>query len=65
VAAFVVLRSGATASRDELIEFCRARLASFKRPEVVEFVPELPKNPLGKVLKRELRERVARAERVG
>jgi acyl-CoA synthetase (AMP-forming)/AMP-acid ligase II len=64
VAAFVVLRSGATASRDELIEFCRARLASFKRPEVVEFVPELPKNPLGKVLKRELRERVARAERV-
>jgi acyl-CoA synthetase (AMP-forming)/AMP-acid ligase II len=65
VAAFVVLRSGARASRDELIEFCRARLASFKRPEIVEFVPELPKNPLGKVLKRELRERVARAERVG
>lgn len=59
VAAFVVLRPGAQASAEELIEFCRQRLASFKKPEFVHFVDELPKNPLGKVLKKELRERLA------
>ena len=55
VAAFVALRPGATATEDELGEFCRQRLASFKKPEVFRFVPELPKNPMGKILRRELR----------
>jgi acyl-CoA synthetase (AMP-forming)/AMP-acid ligase II len=55
--AFVVLRDGATASADELQEFCRARLARFKTPRAVEFVDELPRNPSGKVLKRVLRDR--------
>ena len=40
----------------ELIEYCRERLSSFKRPESVVFVDELPRNPLGKVLKTELRQ---------
>ena len=40
----------------ELIEYCRQRLSSFKRPESVVFVDELPRNPLGKVLKTELRQ---------
>jgi acyl-CoA synthetase (AMP-forming)/AMP-acid ligase II len=55
VAAAVALRPGAAVTEDELIEFCRARLASFKKPEVVRFFPSLPKNPLGKILRRELR----------
>jgi len=55
VAAFVALRPGASASAEELGEFCRQRLASFKKPEVFRFLPELPKNPMGKILRRELR----------
>src|SRR5262249_1070440 len=55
VAAFVVLRPGAQAVDEDLIDFCRARLASFKKPEVIRFVVELPKNPMGKILRRELR----------
>jgi acyl-CoA synthetase (AMP-forming)/AMP-acid ligase II len=55
VAACVVLRPDATATEDDLGEFCRARLASFKKPEVIRFLPELPKNPMGKILRRELK----------
>jgi fatty-acyl-CoA synthase len=55
--AFVVLRAGAAASADELLEHCAAALAKFKRPRSVEFVDALPRNPSGKVLKRELRAR--------
>ena len=43
----------------ELIEYCRQRLASFKKPESVVFIDELPRNALGKVLKRILQERYA------
>jgi acyl-CoA synthetase (AMP-forming)/AMP-acid ligase II len=53
--AFVVLRDGATATRAELIDHCRAQLAKFKVPKDVVFIDELPRNPSGKVLKRELR----------
>ncbi|MBI4506800.1 MAG: AMP-binding protein [Chloroflexi bacterium] len=55
VAAAVVPRAGAQVSAEELVEFCRQRLASFKKPEVVRFVGELPRNPMGKVLRRDLR----------
>jgi acyl-CoA synthetase (AMP-forming)/AMP-acid ligase II len=55
VAAFVVLRPGAQASADELGDWCRQRLASFKKPEIFRFLPDLPKNPMGKILRRELR----------
>jgi acyl-CoA synthetase (AMP-forming)/AMP-acid ligase II len=58
VAAFVVVRPGATVTDEELVDFCRARLASFKKPEVVRFVAELPKNPMGKILRRELRDKL-------
>lgn len=57
VRAVVVLREGHRATEADLIEHCRQRLASYKKPESVVFVAELPRNPLGKVLKRELRER--------
>jgi acyl-CoA synthetase (AMP-forming)/AMP-acid ligase II len=53
--AFVVLRDGAEASADELIERCQAELARFKVPKAVTFIDALPRNPSGKVLKRELR----------
>jgi acyl-CoA synthetase (AMP-forming)/AMP-acid ligase II len=51
----VVVRPGETLSGEEVIEFCRQRLASYKKPAVVEFVDELPRNASGKILKRELR----------
>jgi len=53
--AFVVLRDGADATADELIEHCGAQLARFKVPKAVTFLDALPRNPSGKVLKRELR----------
>jgi len=55
--AFIVLRDGAALSAAEVIDHCRQALADFKRPRQVTFLPELPRNPTGKVLKRELRER--------
>jgi len=57
VKALVVLRPGASTSETELIAFCKDRLASFKKPRSVEFVPDLPKSANNKVLRRELRER--------
>ena len=53
--AFVVLRQDATATADELLEHCRAQLARFKVPRDITFLGALPRNPSGKVLKRELR----------
>jgi acyl-CoA synthetase (AMP-forming)/AMP-acid ligase II len=53
--AFVALRQDADATPDVLIEHCRAQLARFKVPRAVMFVDALPRNPSGKVLKRELR----------
>jgi len=55
VKAFVVVRPGQDASADDLRAFCTSRLASFKRPEMYEFLPELPKNALGKILRKDLR----------
>ena len=54
VTAFIVLKEGATASEEELIEFCGERLADYKCPKTVRFVSEIPKGPTGKLLKREL-----------
>ena len=56
VRAVVVLKDGQAASEEDVIDYCRRRLASFKKPESVVFADALPRNPLGKVLKRELRE---------
>ncbi len=55
IKAFVVPRKGAKVTAEELAEHCRGRLASFKRPEQIEFIDELPKNPLGKILRKDLR----------
>jgi long-chain acyl-CoA synthetase len=55
VKAIVVLKVGASASAEELIEFCKGRIANYKRPKSVDFATTLPRNLTGKVLKRELR----------
>jgi long-chain acyl-CoA synthetase len=55
VVAVVALRSGAYATAEELVLFCRQHLAAYKHPREVRFVEALPKGPTGKILKRELR----------
>ena len=55
--AFVVLKPGADAGAQELIDHVRARIARFKAPKAVEVLDELPKTSTGKVQKYELRER--------
>jgi hypothetical protein len=55
VKAYVVLRDGSTASEDELRAFCAYKLVAYKVPTQFEFRTELPKNMLGKVLRRTLR----------
>ena len=61
VRAIVALKAGTQASEADIIEHCRGQLASFKKPESVIFVDSLPRNPLGKVLKRVLREEYGKA----
>jgi fatty-acyl-CoA synthase len=56
IIAVVVLKSGLDASEDEILEHARGKLASFKTPKRVVFAASLPKNPSGKLLKRQLRE---------
>jgi acyl-CoA synthetase (AMP-forming)/AMP-acid ligase II len=56
VKAVVVLREGARARDAEIIDFCRGRLADFKRPRSVDFVPSLPKNGNGKLSRKDVRE---------
>lgn len=54
--AFIVLRDGQTLTETEVVNYCREGLADYKRPRKVTFLAELPRNPTGKVLKRELRD---------
>ncbi len=56
VKAYVVLKDGAKASEEDLILWCRGRLAKFKVPTEIEFRQDLPKTMVGKVLRRALRE---------
>jgi acyl-CoA synthetase (AMP-forming)/AMP-acid ligase II len=65
--AMVVKAQGAEVTGDELIEWCRERIARYKCPTSVDFLEALPRNPSGKILKRELREPfwAGRERRVG
>jgi long-chain acyl-CoA synthetase len=58
--AYIVLKKGAEATEKEIIDFVRTRIAKFKAPRSVKFVESLPQGPTGKILKRELRELVAK-----
>jgi long-chain acyl-CoA synthetase len=55
VLAFVVLKDGQRASAEEIGAFCESRLARFKCPKQIRFVDALPKSPIGKILRKELR----------
>jgi long-chain acyl-CoA synthetase len=55
VKAFIVLKKGLDATPDEIVEFCKAKLASYKKPKYIEFINSLPKNALGKVQKYRLK----------
>lgn len=55
--AFVVVKEGETLSAEEVIVYCKEKLAAYKVPKEIEFLDELPKTAVGKVLRRELRDR--------
>jgi len=55
VKAFVVRKPGVELTPDELICFARERIAAYKVPRSIDFIDALPRNPTGKILKRELR----------
>jgi fatty-acyl-CoA synthase len=59
LAAFIVLQPGQQASAEELIDHVRTKLADYKRPRRVWFLDALPRNPTGKILKRELKKQAA------
>lgn len=56
VKAFIVLKQGAEATEEEMIEYCKTNLASYKKPKYIEFVSILPRNSVGKVLKYKLKQ---------
>jgi long-chain acyl-CoA synthetase len=65
VEAVVVLREGEQATEEEIIEYCRSRMASYKKPARVKFKTHLPKNAMQKVLKHVLREEAIRERKGG
>ena len=56
VKAFIVLREGESLSEEEVVQYCKDRMAPYKVPKVVEFIDELPKSAVGKILRRKLKE---------
>jgi len=54
--AVVVPKKGEVVTQEEIIEYCRSKLSGFKRPRSVIFIDSLPRNPMGKVLRKKLRE---------
>ncbi|MFE8699442.1 long-chain fatty acid--CoA ligase [Cytobacillus sp. FJAT-54145] len=61
VKAVVVLKENETLEENELISFCRERLAAYKVPSIISFVDELPKTAVGKILKRKLQEHYSKS----
>jgi fatty-acyl-CoA synthase/long-chain acyl-CoA synthetase len=55
VKAVVALHPGASTTEQELVDWCRGRIADYKRPRSIDFVPELPRDQAGKLLKRQIR----------
>jgi long-chain acyl-CoA synthetase len=57
VHAVIALKQGKEATPEEIVAFCKKNIAGYKTPKSIEFVDALPKNPAGKILKRELRDK--------
>jgi acyl-CoA synthetase (AMP-forming)/AMP-acid ligase II len=53
----VVLKPGMSAKEDDIINFCKSQIASYKCPKSIDFLEAIPKSGAGKILKRELREK--------
>ena len=65
VKVFIVLKAGQTASAEDIIAYCKGKLATYKLPTEIEFLDDLPKTNVGKVLKKDLRaEELAKREHV-
>ncbi len=60
VKAFIVLKDGANATEQDIADYCKANMAPYKVPKLIEFRSELPKTNVGKVLRRTLREEASR-----
>ena len=56
VKACIVKKEGSKINEDDLINFCKDRIASYKKPQSIDFIDEVPRNASGKVLKKVLRE---------
>ena len=56
VKAFIVLKEGETLTEEQIVDYCKERLAAYKVPKIVEFVEDLPKSTVGKILRREVRD---------
>lgn len=63
--AYIVLKEGETMTEEEVTEHCKANLAAYKVPKLVEFRAELPKTMIGKVLRRMLREEEENKQKIG
>jgi len=57
VKAFIVVKESETLTQEEVVDYCKEKLAAYKVPKLVEFIDELPKSAVGKILRRELRDR--------
>lgn len=55
IKAFITLKPGETATEEEIIEFCKDKLAAYKRPKIIEFRDNIPKSAVGKLLRKNLR----------
>ena len=60
---FPLTKEKMKATENEILDFCKQNLAAHAVPQSIEFVDELPRNPSGKILKRELRERYGKRKR--
>jgi long-chain acyl-CoA synthetase len=65
VKAFIVLRPGQQVTKEEIITYCREKLASFKVPQYVDFCESLPKTTVGKILRKALKEMEQNSKQIG
>jgi len=56
VKAFIVVKEGQTLTEDEVVAYCKENLAAYKVPKLIEFIDELPKSAVGKILRRKLKD---------
>jgi long-chain acyl-CoA synthetase len=56
VKAFIVVKEGAELTEDEVVKYCKENLAAYKVPKIIEFIDDLPKSAVGKILRRKLKE---------